>query len=165
MLALTGSRKYCPIKQELHYEGQHCPILSQCTLSLPAENIKRLRFSVFKGVKKRCIGNKWVKESLNPFHTNVLLLYLLGMLENLRFHTVFRLYRNGTFVCNSFMYRIRSKLTRKTPAHQSSVFILNPFMVMLKNSQRYFKNRAVFDHFSALSMQGLNSNSCLYLHS
>ena len=42
------------------------PICSQCTLSLPPENIRKpLRFSnVFRGYRKGALGNKWVKGKL-----------------------------------------------------------------------------------------------------
>ena len=39
------------------------PIHSQCTLSLPPENIRKHQFSdVFRGVEKGCIGSEWVNQ-------------------------------------------------------------------------------------------------------
>ena len=50
-------------------------LLSQCTLPLPPENIRK---HCFQGVEKGCIGNKWVKklDSQEP-HGNILIRFKL----------------------------------------------------------------------------------------
>ena len=54
------------------------PIRSQCTLSLPPENIRKLYGFVFRGVEKGYIANKWVNIKYTIWNN-----ILIGLLKHL----------------------------------------------------------------------------------
>ena len=57
----TSQLPYSVTQTFLCFRNTDCPVCSQCTLSLPPENMKKsYSFLMFHGVEKRCIGNKWI---------------------------------------------------------------------------------------------------------
>ena len=73
------------------------PICSQCTLSLPPENIRKPEFLILSGLENGCIGNKQVKVSWIYCLQRSISSNKVHNKKSLRFSDVFREYRNGPF--------------------------------------------------------------------